>query len=232
MRNLLKKYIGFSFIELLLTMMILGVIMLLVSTTLNTVIRASNTANSKNLARSDINYVMDIYNRLLTNAELTDIYLFNSESVRNFALVGGIPRITTKGSGVGNTYVGDALTLDGGELGNEVHVKLYGYSLWTCLGYFRDSANEYGYIVKTSARNLTDHASCFSDTASITILHSFAVNAEDLTINYVDMGDDRNSMFLVNATLSPLFWPLSNTSLVTKEVSRQIVVSTQALTWY
>ena len=78
MRNLLKKYIGFSFIELLLTMMILGVIMLLVSTTLNTVIRASNTANSKNLARSDINYVMDIYNRLLTNAELTDIYLFNN----------------------------------------------------------------------------------------------------------------------------------------------------------
>jgi hypothetical protein len=39
-------------------------VMLFVASMLNTVIKTSHTANSKNIARSDINYVMDVYEEL------------------------------------------------------------------------------------------------------------------------------------------------------------------------
>jgi type II secretory pathway pseudopilin PulG len=229
MRKQTKQYTGFSFVEMLLTMMILGVIMLLVATTLNTVIKASNTANSKNLARSEINYIMDLYNRLLTNAELSDIYLFESRAVREFNLAGGIPVISNT-TNLGNTYLDETLT--DGKIGNEIHVKLYGYSLWTCLGYFKSHDGEYGYIVKATAANLSDHSTCFNESSVISLLHSFSVDASDLDINYINIGDGKNSMFVVNAELTPLYWPVSDSFPVTRAVSRQIVVSTQALTWY
>lgn len=238
MRKEIKKYNGFSLIEMLLTIMILSVVMLIVATTLNTVIKASNTANSKNLARSDINYIMDLYSRLISNSELDDIYLFNSSSKREFRLANGLPSIYTPNpSSISSIYQDD--TLVDQEKGNEIHVRLYGYSSWTCLGYFEsntgicnDSNGKCGYIVKATSPDLTEHSTCFDNDAIITVLHSFAVNTSDFNIQYVDIGDEKNSMFIINAQLTPLYWPVSDTFPITRDVSRQIVISTEALTWY
>lgn len=235
----IKKYNGFSLIEMLLTLMILTVVMLLVATTLNTVIKVSNTANSKNLARSDINYIMDLYSRLISNSDLDDIYLYNSADynltnpynapIRHLEInANGMPVIITTGSL--DQYGIEDRPADGA-FGTEIHVRLYGYPLWTCLGYFRDN-NEYGYIVKTTKVDLSDHSTCFDSNAVITILHSFSVDATDFSIEYVDIGDNKNSMFIINAGLTPLYWPVSDAFPVTKEVNRQIVISTESLTWY
>ena len=232
MRKLIKEYKGFSLVEMLLTILILSVVMLLVASTLNTVIKASNTANSKNLARSDINYIMDILNRSVTNSDLDYIYLYDS-SKRVFELKNGLPKIVTPADMDLEEVYSDVPLMDGIS-GNEIHVKVYGYSVWTCFGYFRDVNDEYGYIVKATLpdSDTFNHDLCFSESTEITILHSFSIDATDFNMSYIDIGDGKNSMFIINATLTPLYWPVSNSFPVTREVSRQVVVSTEALTWY
>lgn len=235
MEKKILKYKGFSLVEMLLTIMILSIVMLLVATTLNTVIKASNTANSKNLARSDINYMMDIFNRSVSNAQLDDIYLYSSSSERVFTVASGLPEIYTDNpSNLDNIYETDLISNNDPTKfnGNEIHVKVYGYPVWTCLGYFRDVDDKYGYLVKTTNASLTDHSECFNSSAVITVLNSFSVDVKNFEIQYINVGDDKNSMFLINSTVTPLFWPVSDSFPVTRDVSRQIVISTEALTRY
>ena len=233
MRNLKRKYRGFSLIELLLTTMILCVIMLLVATTLNTVIKVSNTTNSKNTARSNVSYIMDFVSRALSNAELLDVYMFNSRSVRGIGQghTGSIAVVPT--GNVSSAY-------SDGELGdtdlsdyNEIHIKLYGYDEWVCIGHFRD-AKGYGYLVRTVYEEDMggDHSLCFGESSMVTPMHSFMIDVPTFNLDYLVVGDGSNRMFVIDATLRPLYWPMKNTSLVTQDVSRQSVVSTEALTWY
>ncbi len=233
MKEYRKTYEGFSLVETLFSIVILSMVMLFVASMLNTVIKTSHTANSKNMARSDINYVMDVYDRTLSNAKLEDVRMYNSSNVRKFGFNGdGIPVI--QGGSLGNTYAeGNPIP----ENINEIHVRLYGYDTWTCLGYFKyiTGENEYGFIVKATSNdlNVDNHETCFAQTSPITILHSYSVDVSKFSIQYIDIGDGVNSMFVIDSEFTPLYWPMSNSfALVTKGVSRKIVVSTRALTRY
>ncbi|MDY0096983.1 MAG: prepilin-type N-terminal cleavage/methylation domain-containing protein [Candidatus Dojkabacteria bacterium] len=232
MRSIKRKYKGFSLIELLLTMMILTVIMLLVATTLNTVIKVSNATNSKNTARSNMLYIMDFLSRALTNAELADVYMYNSSTIRSLGEgpAGELSILTP--AGVGSVYE-DGKLEDTDFVGNEIHIKLYGYSDWTCIGYFEDRGG-YGYLVRTVYEGDmgNDHSQCFSESAVITPMHSFMIDVENFNLEYIAVGDGENRLFLINATLNPLYWPVRDTFPVTRTISRQSVVSTKALTWY
>ena len=232
MRTNYRKYKGFSLIELLLTTMILAVIMLLVATTLNTVIKVSNTTNSKNTARANMEYLMDYISRALTNSELGDIYMFNSINVRVLGESGGQLAILPSGN-IGNTYL-DGKLGDVELEGNEIHIKLYGYNDWTCIGYFKDESGEYGYLVRTVYEDdmAGDHSVCFGENAVVTPMHSFMIDVPSFSLDYLVMGDQENRMFLINSTLRPLYWPVADTFPVNRDVTRQAVVSTQALTWY
>lgn len=229
MRKNIQKYNGFSFIELLLTLMILMVVMLLVASTLTTISRVSVTTSNKNLARNDINYIMDTFKRNISNANIQDIYLYDSSGT-TVEFVGG--QISLFNSTGGSQYSAQKGL---GDYGNEIQVKLYGYDYWVCLGYFEDSLG-YGYLVRTYNRedNLRDdHSLCFNQDSVLTLLHSYSINIDDFNIQYVDIGEENiNSMFIINATAEPLMWPVSDTFPVNKYVSRQIVVSTEALTVY
>ncbi len=232
MKKDIKQYEGFSLVEMLFTIVILFIVMLLVATTLNTVIKTSQTANSKNQARSDVNYIMNMYNRLITNSDIEDIHMYDSKAVRKFGFDEyGIPSILTPGV-LGEAYTPSTTS------GNEIHVRLFGYSTWTCLGYFEDSTNinpvtslPYGYLVKSTLNNLTNPEDCFNNSANITLLHSYSNDISDFDMTYVPIGDE-NSMFNITVTVEPLFWPLKGTYLQTKGVTRQLAVSTKALTRY
>lgn len=226
-----KTYEGFSLVETLFSIVILSMVMLFVASMLNTVIKTSHTANSKNMARSDINYVMDVYDRTISNAKLEDVKMYDSSNVRNFGFNSdGIPVI--QGGSLGNTYAeGNPIP----ENINEIHVRLYGYDTWTCLGYFKyiTGENEYGFIVKATSNdlNVDNHETCFN--SPITILHSYSVDVSKFSMQFIDIGDGINSMFVIDSEFTPLYWPMSNSfALVTKGVSRKIVVSTRALTRY
>lgn len=250
MRKDIKQYEGFSLIEMLFTIVILSIVMLLVATTLNTVIKTSQTANSKNQARSDVNYIINMYERLITNSNLDDIKMYNSLGKRKFGFdTNGIPRIETQGS----TPTYTPLTNDG-DSGNEIHVRLYGTDYWTCIGYFRNDYDDsytnpppeiqYGYIVKAIMKDeadATEHANCFNQDVTITLLHSYSNNIMvrnptgydnlPFDMRYIKV-DENNSMFTIRVSVEPLWWPIKGTYLKQRWVTRQLAVSTKALTRY
>lgn len=252
MRKEIKQYEGFSLVEMLFTIVILFIVMLLVATTLNTVIRTSQTANSKNQARSDVNYIMSTYERLITNSRLDDIKMYNSLSVRKFDYSTGIPIIQTTGAGVGIVY--NAPITTNNVYGNEIHIRLYGTDYWTCIGYFRnDYSNnytsppgniKYGYIVKAILKNdetTNNHQNCFNSTNTITLLHTYSNNIMvrnrtgysnlPFDMRYIQVGD-KNSMFTIRVSVEPLWWPIKGTYLKQSWVTRELAVSTKALTRY
>lgn len=250
MKKDFKQYEGFSLVEMLFTILILSIVMLLVASTLNTVIRTSQTANSKNKARSDVNYIMNMYERLITNSDLEDIKMYNSLQFRKFGFdPSGIPQIQARLS----PYEYIPITTNGYP-GNEIHVRLYGTDYWTCIGYFQNDYNDdyynppstikYGYIVKAIMKDAVsvDHSSCFNSAATITLLHSYSNNimvrnpSEDYTnvpfrMEYIKV-DENNSMFNIRVSVQPLWWPLKGTYLKQSWVTRELAVSTKALTRY
>ena len=235
MKEYRKTYEGFSLVETLFTIVILSMVMLFVASMLNTVIKTSHTANSKNMARSDINYVMDVYDRTISNAKLEDVRMYNSLGVREIGFNNGIPVIQSAADSLGNTYAeGNSVP----ENINEIHVRLYGYDTWTCLGYFKytsESNEEYGFIVKATSNdlNVDNHDTCFAEESPITILHSYAVNVSKFSMQFIDIGDGVNSMFVIDTEFTPLYWPMSSSfNLVAKGVSRKVIISTRALTRY
>lgn len=225
------KYEGFSLVEMLLTIAILGIITLLVATTLTTLIKVSLVANSKNQARNDINFMMELMNRSLGNSNVGDITLYNSGTVRVFN------KQTMKVEdiqSVGNVY--DNPTLLIGTPANEIHVRSYGYNVWSCIGFFRDKEDQQiGYLLKTTNYNMSDPYECFNserENSYVAVLHSFTVNVLDFSVEYLVVGDDADNMFIINSVVTPVNWPTGFSVPVNKEITRQITVSSQGLTWY
>ncbi|NLZ24331.1 type II secretion system protein [Candidatus Dojkabacteria bacterium] len=225
------KYNGFSLVEMLFTIMLIGIISLLVGVTLNTIIKASNSTNMKNLARKDIDYIMELIKKTVSNSQLDYILLFDSGE-RRLSISGDVVTVTDVADMEG--IYGDIEKVDG-MVGNELHVKIYGYDTWSCIGYFKDKDNEeYGYLVQRIVRGeLDDHGTCFSSSLSdTTFLHSLIMDIPSFEMSYIDVGDDKNSMFEIDMTIEPLFWPLKQHILVKPSVQRKAIISTEALTWY
>lgn len=231
MRKISKKYEGFSLVEMLLTIAILGIVTLLVATTLTTLIKISIVSNSKNQARNDVNFIMELMNRSLGNTNVADITLYNSNSVRRFNRE---TQMVVDYESVGNTYLNP--TLLEGTPSNEIHVRSYGYNVWTCIGYFLDSdEGGQGYLVKTSVYDMDDHSDCFNSerpNAYVSVLHNYEVDVKDFSIEYLVIGDDGDNMFVVNTVVEPKNWPVGFNVPINKEITRQITVSSQGLTWY
>lgn len=229
MINIKKQYEGFSLVEMLLTIGILGIIMVLVASTLTTLIKVSSVSNSKNQARNDINFMMEFMNRSLGGSNVSDITMYQSQNVRHFnedtMALEDIPE------GLGNVYTTPSLTA--GVPANEIHLRSYGYNVWTCIGYFKSLTDgSKGFLLKTTMFNLENHSDCFSPNSYVAVLNSEEVNVDTFSVEYLVVGNDADNMFIVNATVEPLDWPERFGLGVKKEITRQITVSSQGLTWY
>lgn len=232
MINIKKKYKGFSLVEMLLTIGILGIIMLLVASTLTTLIKVSSVSNSKNQARNDVNFIMELMNRSLGNSNVGDITLYQSLEVRHFN--DESLSLENAPAGVGEVYSNPSLLV--GIPANEIHVRSYGYNVWTCIGYFKDTEDENrGYLLKTTMYNLESHAECFNperEGSYVSVLHNASVSVSAFSVEYLIVGDDADNLFIINATVEPLNWPERFGLSINKNITRQTTVSSQGLTWY
>lgn len=222
-----KMYEGFSLVEMLVTMIIISFVFSLVSVTLTTLVKVSTISTAKTTARDEASFVLELIQKNVRNSNISDIYVFNIS---------------------GRSYDGDKIVegsdvtgydepLGPGEQGNEIHLRPTGYSKWVCIGYFPSSTDpDTGYILKSSSDDISsDHSSCFDpesdDYKKYTMqLSSDEVDVDSFRVKYIE-STYGNYIVIADLSVEPVYWYEGAGSLFTREVDRQIVVSTQSLTW-
>lgn len=228
-----EKYEAFSLIEMLLTITIMGVIMLISSSVLTTLIRVSIVGNDKVRARNESEFVLELLRRTVRNSDPSNVFIFDSLDERKFDPVEQIIEDDPH-------FEAEVLYTTGlpeGEKGNEIHFRPYGYRDWICLGFFKSSIEgqeDRGYILWTSKEDLAEeHESCFALTGSesyLMVLNSEYIDIKDFDIYYT-VSADGNYIIRFDILSEPVNWYLSAGSPVKKEVFRQGTVSTEGVAW-
>ena len=225
------KLKAFSLVEMILTLAILSIVFLMLTKTLNTVVRVSAITRYKTATRNEADFIMELTERLLANSNIKDIYIYNS---------------------IDKTFNGDSFStvdlavyeneLSMGTFGNEIHVQPYNFDSWTCIGFFKDpnyDDNNKAYVVKRSVLNMPDtterHASCFQGLAlpnePYIILNSDDISVNNFQVSYSQTFDQKNNLFYIDLVMEPLYWAPGETT-IEKSIYRQSVITTQGLTWY
>lgn len=222
-----KKYEGFSLVEMLLTIAIIGVVMLISSITLTTLIKVSTVASNKIRARNESEFVLELVRRTVRNSDPSDVYIFNSGGVREYN-----PESGTMEDEENNIDAAYSNILEENQSGNEIHFRPYGYKDWICLGFFQSSQDPTkGYILRTSAQDLFDqHKNCFELAQYLMVLNSDYVNVNDFVIRYT-ISNDANYIIRFDIVSEPVDWYLGGSAPIKKQVYRQGIVSTEGLIW-
>ena len=229
-----RDYEGFSLVEMLITIVIIGVVMLISATTLTTLIKVSTVSSSKTLVRNETEFVLEMVRRTIRNSNPSDVYLFDTYEHRRYDPENNIVRPTIEGTEMEPYYaypLGE--NVPGG---NEIHFRPYGFTSWVCVGFFPSIEDEaFGYILKTSAQNLWgQHHTCFDNTDDYSkytiVLNSDSVDIDGFDISYVTSADG-NYVFKFDIAAQPTEWYLGPGAPVNREVFRQAVVTTGGLIW-
>ena len=233
--NVKEKYEGFSLVEMLISILIIGMVMLIASTTLTTLIKVSSVSSNKTRVRTETEFVLELIRRTVRNSDPSEVYIYNSEGARKYD-----PDTNLIVENDDSTLVDAAYSSSLGEnvTGNEIHFRPYGYENWMCLGFFKSTKDDnVGYILKTSAQNLlTDgQSTCFADNDSnlskyIIVLNSSSVSIKSFDIEYTVL-EDNNYLIRFDIDAEPTQWYLGENKLVSRDVHRQTVVSTEGIVW-
>ena len=115
-KNKKEKYEGFTLVEMLLTIVIIGIVMLISMTTLTTLIKTSTVSSNKTKVRNESEYVLELIRRSVRNSNPSDVFIYNSRNARVFnrntnSIVGtGVSPATVYGN-----------SLEENQIGNEIH---------------------------------------------------------------------------------------------------------------
>ncbi len=231
MEKILKKqkriYKGFTLVEMLVTMIIIGFVFSLVSTTLTTLVKVATVSTAKTTARDEIEFILELIEKNVRNSSANEIYIFNV-SGRSY----DGEKVVEEEEVLGYDDV-----LEPGEQGNEIHLRPTGYSKWVCIAYFPSSTEEdVGYILKSSSDDISsDHSTCFDPDSEDYAKYTIQLNSDDVDIDFfrVKYIESTYNNYIVVADLSaePIYWYEGAGSLFTREIDRQVVVSTESLTW-
>lgn len=227
-----RTFKAFSLVEMLMTIGILAIVLLIATQTLNTVFKVSAIMQFKTVTSKEIDFSVELIERLLSNSNVVDVFLFNTEDVRKYnETTGGIE--ASEGSNLDLIY-GNAI--ENGDTGNELHIRPYGYPLWVCLGYFTGTDTGQGYLLKRTVTELPDgHQSCFdteqNSTRPLFILNSDEVKVNDFLISYIK-SSNLNNVFYLDFEMEPVNWVPGTGGTIQRSVVRQAVITTQGLTWY
>lgn len=227
------KYEGFSLIEMLITIVIIGVVMLISAVTLTSLVKISTVSSNKTRVRNETEFVLELVRRTVRNSNPSDVYIFNSTDVRRFNPETSAVERVSELINLDEIY---SQNLEENTFGNEIHFRPYGYESWICIGFFKSSLDESkGYILKNNSDDLwNNHASCFQNDPDnmqyIMVLNSDYVNMKEFNIAYT-ITDETNYLIRFDIMAEPVSWYLSQGAPVNREVFRQTVVSTEGLIW-
>lgn len=228
--KLMKKYEAYSLVEMLITIVIIGIVMLIASVILTTLIKISTVSSNKTRVRTESEFVLELVRRTVRNSNPSDVYIYNSSSARKYDSIDNVVE-DELGANLPSVY---GTSLGENQVGNEIHFRPYGYESWVCIAFFSSTLDpEIGYIVKTTADDLTgQHQNCFVQGSSgyLIPLNSEIVDIDNFQIAYTVL-DDSNYMIRFDIDAHPIEWYLGLGAPVRKEVHRQAVVSTEGIVW-
>lgn len=225
-----KTYEGFSLVEMLITTVILGFIMLISALVLTTLLRISTTSTNKARVRTDSEYVLELLKRTIRTTDPNYVHIYNSAS-RRYDATSGLVNV------VSNDF--PEITEVGG-VGNEIHIRPNNSQRWICLAYYKgvdadkdNAGNVKGYILKTSMLN-EDHGGCFTHTVNppynYMVLNSRFVNIEDFAIK-LRPTVDFNKIIQFDLKASAIYWYFGSGSILSRSLYRQAVVKTESVIW-
>lgn len=230
-----KKYEGFSLVEMLITIVIMGMVMLIASVTLTTLIKISTVSSNKTRVRNETEFVLELVRRTVRNSNPADVMIYNSLDARMYDSANDVVITNPEIPDIAAIY---AVPLGENVTGNEIHFKPYGYTNWICIGFFRDAdpANEMGYVIKTSTQDLFGNAEkCFDRTNPDYSMYTIGLNSENVDINSFNIAytESTGANYIIRFDLSaqPVTWYLAKGAPVNREVFRQAVVSTEGINW-
>jgi prepilin-type N-terminal cleavage/methylation domain-containing protein len=225
----MRKIEGYSLVEMIITIAIIAVVMLLVGVTLTTLIQASANSSTRTTVREEEEFVLELMRKTIRNSHTDDIYVFNPQN-RAYNESSGLIEATGEVSGY------DTALVDG-EVGTEIHFRPSGFDRWVCIGYFSGVDDpDIGYIFKSSASDLnSNHEACFDSATQESLQNTILLNSNDVDVNglsiefYPTVGE--NMIMSLGLTMEPTHWVERFAGDEAPNVFKQVVVSTQKLTW-
>lgn len=229
-----EKYEGFSLVEMLITIVIIGIVMLISSVTLTTLVKVSSVSSNKTRVRNESEFILELIRRTVRNSNPSDVYIYNSRSARTF----NTDTRLIEDNGTSDLSAVYSESLSENEVGNEIHFRPYGYDNWICIGFFESSTSEtgQGYIVKTTTNDLQDgHEECFNSENNNAGVYTIVLNSDSVSINNFNIAytktTDENYLIRFDIDAEPVYWYFGKGAPVTKKVLRQTVVKTEGLIW-
>jgi len=229
----LKYLQGFTFIEMLITMIIFAFIMIVVMATINAMIITSAQADMKMKTRDEIDNALKVVEPYLIQTGMY-VTVYNSGAVRE---MNPNSMMVTVAEGKNETDVSVAYASPR-SVGNELHIYIPSAKRYICYGYFKVSESfsppsilgpqsGQGYIVKTSMPVTGSIPSdCFNNTKidykkNAVVLNTDSVNITDMVINNYTYGNNE-SFLTINILGEPVRWYGGGD---TPETARQLVAS-------
>lgn len=229
----INKYEGLSLVEMLITLLIVGLVLLVVSTTLTALIKASAISSARTLVRDDTEYIFEILERYVQNSQIDEIFLYKVQSGINTnwgvspeGTITAPPRETLQVYDLANDPLNTELD------GTEIHFRPIGSDNWVCIamypGYPGTSFEDLGFIVKGTVPS--QDPQCIADSIQRVYLNSDDVDVNSMVINvYPGTGDNYN--FVIDLEVEPVHWVPGKESRFKPEYYRQLIVSTKKLTF-
>lgn len=235
-----NRYEAFSLIEMLITIIILGFVLLTCALVLTTLIKVSTVSTNKTRVRTESEYMQELLRRTIRTTDPVNANIYDSSPVRTFDST----NLKVKSNGdiakIGEIYnnpLGESV------VGNEIHLRPFGSSRWICVGFFYGTNNEMesdgetrkGYVLKTTMEGMEyKPADCFNSTKNPTynyiVLNSRYVNVSKMEILYTRT-EDENKEFILNMYSDAIYWYFAKGAPLRRDIFRQTIVKTEGIMW-
>lgn len=231
-----KTYEAFSLVEMLITMVIIGIVMVTSALVLTTLIKVSTVTTNKTRVRTESEYMQEILKRTIRTTDPSNVQLYNTIETDNPKIYNPESSLVT-GSDDAYEY-----PLDVNLKGNEIHLRPFGSNRWTCVGFFKsgemeriDNTVPEGYILKTSMpEEKYAPDKCFNSTendpSNYIVLNSRFVNVSKLEMMYTESVDG-NKEYFIDLYADALYWYFSKGAPLNREIVRQTIVKTESVKW-
>jgi len=224
MNQEIESYTGFTLMEVLITMLILSMILLVISFTLNTLIFVSLRTDLSVRTRDEIDTSLEVMRRVVKQADPEAITLLSTGHYKYFDPA--LSKVMIDPTGQGGTP-SDV---------NEVHILSSAGGRVVCFGAFEVLGavgdDVQGYLVKSSmsVANYTE-ATCLDSSKveyqkNAMVLNSDLVDVDEFKIGF-DTGVGQNGYVQIRISGKPVRWPGREGP---KLLTRETIVSTGKLT--